>query len=112
MSMGFIIWLPLLAGFGFLYWSSLLDGEDWDVFKLMLRLMFLPLTFLSIHFAIIDATLTYASNSDLVSTLAMFAEYLGYLMYLVGLYILYVLIKGVVRNLQGKKMSEEADRHD
>lgn len=112
MSMGFIILLPVLVGFGLLYWSSMLDGEDFDVLKLLFRLLFIPLVFLSINFAVIDASLTYASDSALVAMLGSFSEYLGYLFMLVGLYFIYLLAKGILNNIVENKRRREEDRHE
>lgn len=108
MSLAIITILPLLAGFGFLYWASQLD-EEWAILKLMFHLFFLPLTFLSIHLAIIDATILYGADQTLIAQLGLFVEITGYVMFLVGLYILYKIIVAIKEFLMRRKEQKKEE---
>ena len=111
MSIALITALPLLAGFGLLYWSSLLDDDEWFL-KLAFRFMFIPVLFLSIDFAIIDARLLYGADSVLVVTLTEFAYYFGWLLFGVGVYYCFVALNKAYDIVQQKKADKESAKYD
>ena len=86
MGINMIILLPIVAGFGLLYWASQLE-EDQAILKLMFQLMFIPLIWISSHFAVIDAQINYGSNEAMVTLLSDFVYYLGWVFFIVGAYI-------------------------
>ena len=106
MSLAIIVGLPLLAGFGLLYWADQVK-EDAPILALVFQLMFLPCIFLSITFAVQYLTLVYGAYSDMVITLSEFAYYFGWLFFIVGLYLLYVLVKKIVAWFTEKKKARE-----
>lgn len=110
MSMNIIVLLPLLTGLGLLYWSSLLD-EDYTLLGFIFQLLFLPLAVVSIQLGVIDASIYYASNSDLVKTLADFTYYLGWLIYSVGAFILMVVVLKVKDMLIAKRNAKKEERY-
>lgn len=110
MSLSIIVLLPVLVGFGLLYWSSLLS-EDYELLGMVFQLMFLPLSLLSIQFGIIDATIIYASDSVLVEQLGMFAYYLGWLIYGVGAFILMVIVLKVKDMLLAKRAAKQEEKY-
>lgn len=112
MSMDIIILLPILSGFGLLYWASQLEDEDYSILRMLFQLMFLPLTWLSIHFAVIDATITYASNTDLVSLLGDFVWYTGWLVFIVGAVWAFIVMKRVYELIMQKRRQREEERYN
>lgn len=110
--MGFeiIAILPLIAGFGFLYWGSQLE-EDYNILKLMFQLFFLPLCFLSIHLCIIAVTLLYGSDNATITQLGLFVQILGYVMFLIGLFLLYKIVMEVKDFLLRKKQEKQEEMY-
>jgi Na+-driven multidrug efflux pump len=88
------IFIPFIIGFGFLYWSSILD-EEHVIVKMFFQLLFIPFALLGIHFGVIEATLVYASDPELVVQLANTAYYLSIILYFVGALLLLWLGKRV-----------------
>jgi hypothetical protein len=111
MSMNIIILLPILSGFGLLYWATQLE-EDYAILKLLFQLMFVPFCWLSIHFAVIDATITYASNTDLVSLLADVAYYLGWVAFIIGVAICFIIFKNLYNLIMQKRKSKKEARYE
>lgn len=105
MALEIIVLIPILTGFGLLYWAE--QSED-NILKLMFRLIFLPLVWLSIHLAFIDITILYASNADLILTLTELITYTTWVFFIVGAYILYKLLMQV-KDWLAKKKSERED---
>jgi hypothetical protein len=103
-----IIFIPLLAAFGFLYWASQLEDEDYAVLKLLFQFLFIPLIWLSIHFAIIDASINYASEPALVELLADVVYYLGWIVFIIGVYYAFIIFKNV-RDIILTKRQERKD---
>jgi hypothetical protein len=105
MSMDVLVLLPVLAGFGFLYWGSQVE----DAFlKLLFQLLFLPSVLFSVLLGVIDVRLLYASDSELVVALSTFTYILGWIIFIVAAYIIYRLfmfLKDMF--LQKKKDKEE-----
>ena len=102
-----IIILPLLVGFGCLYWSSLLDTEH-AILQLILQLIFLPFALISINISAAVISIDYASNATIVQALASFSLYLSWIMFAIGCYLaftlmyrLYTMVKDV--NLEHKR---------
>lgn len=110
MSMTMIILLPVIAGLGLLYWAESIKEEQ-EYLATAFRFMFLPLIFLSIHFAVIDATLTYASDSDLVALLGDMSYYLGWLMFIVGVYYCFIAMAKAY-DIVLQKRAEKQERYD
>jgi hypothetical protein len=109
MSLLFLSIVPLVVGFGFLYWADQLDVEH-DILKLFFQLLFLPLTFLSINFSVIYARLVWAADSELVDLLSLSVEILGWVMFVVGAYLCFILfmrVKDVVLRKRQAKMEEK-----
>jgi hypothetical protein len=109
MSLLLLSLFPLAAGFGFLYWADQLDVEH-DILKLFFQLLFLPLTFLSINFAVIYARLVWAADAELVSLLGISVTILGWIMFIIGAYLVYILfmrVKDVVLRKKQEKMEEK-----
>jgi hypothetical protein len=112
MSMNIIILLPVLAGFGLLYWAKCIE-EEHEYLALAFQFMFLPLTFLAIHLAVVDATITYAADTELVTTLANMSYYLGWLLFIIGIYYSFVAMgKAYNLVLQKKQEKQEAKYND
>lgn len=82
-----IVLLPLIVGFGLLYWAFQLS-EEHATLKGFFQLLFIPLTLLSILLGIDSVGYFYPQATDLVSQLGNFTEYISYLLYVVGAYIL------------------------
>lgn len=106
-----IIVMPILAGIGLLFWADSVKLE-YPLLALMLQFMFLPLTLLSVHFGVIEATLWYSSNTQLVTTLASIAEYFGWLIFGVGGYFAFIILGKVRESIQLKKQSREDNRYN
>ena len=111
MSMDLIILLPVLTGFGLLYWADQLS-EEYAVLRLMFQLMFLPLMWIGIHLAIVDIQLVYASNTELIKTLSELVSYLGWVFFIIGGFILYRLLMGVKDFMLKKKQEKEQDMYE
>lgn len=110
MSLAMIIILPMITAIGFLYWATQLD-EDHAILKLAFQILFFPLIFLSIHFAVIDATILYGANTDLVEQLAMFAEYTGYVFFFFGAYLSWNLLTRIYEMFIAKKKAKEEEMY-
>jgi membrane protein implicated in regulation of membrane protease activity len=110
--MNIIILLPILSGFGLLYWASQLEDEDYSILRMLFQLMFIPLTWLSIHFAVIDATITYASNTDLVALLGDFVWYSGWIAFIIGSVLSFIVLKRLYELIMQKKEQNESAKHD
>jgi len=91
MSSTTTILIPLLVGFGFLYWSSVISDDE-EILKLILRLFFIPSAWLSLHLATIYASLDYLGDVELVETLANNTLYLSWLLYIIGFYYIFMII--------------------
>ena len=101
-----IILIPLLAAFGFLFWANQLEDEDYAILKLLFQFLFIPLVWLSIHLAIIDVSINYASNSDLIVLLTDFVYYLGWIVFIIGVYYAFIIfnnIKNIILQKREKK---------
>lgn len=85
------ILIPILSGIGLLFWADQVK-EEHPLLTLMFQLMYIPLIFISIHLGVAEATITYASNTELVKTLANTTTYLGYVMMIVGAYYVFQII--------------------
>ena len=107
MAMNMIIFLPIACAFGLLYWADQLD-EEHEILRLIFQFAFVPLFFLGTHLAIIDATIVYASDAQLVETLADFAYYLGWFMFIIGVYWIFIIFKRVYNLI----MQRKAEKHE
>jgi hypothetical protein len=105
MGLDTIVIIPLLAAFGLLYWASQLEDEDYAILKLLFQFLFIPLVWLSVHIAVIDISINYASNTDLVSALADFVYYLGWVVFIIGVYYAFIIFKNV-RNIVLQKKED------
>lgn len=101
-----IVLIPLISGIGLIFWSSEVKDEH-PLLALMLQLMFIPLTFLTIQLGIIETSISYASNTELVSTLSNISYYFGWLMYGVGAYYLFVVMGKVLDVVRQKKAEKD-----
>lgn len=110
MSLSMITLLPLLAGFGFLYWADQLD-EEHQILKLIFQLFFIPLVFISINFALIDASMVYSSNPELVERLANLTFYLGWLFFGVGVYLCFLVVGRIYDFLSQRKREREEEKY-
>lgn len=106
-----IVILPILAGIGLIFWSSIVK-EEYPLLSLMLQFMFLPLILLSIHLAVIEATLVYAANTQLVTTLTSMVEYLGWLIFGVGGYFAFIILGKILEIVQQKKKDKEERKYN
>ena len=111
MSSTITIGLPLLVGFGFLYWSSLLD-EDAEVLKLLFRFLFIPFAWLSIHIAVVYARLDYLADPELVEILADLVYYSSIILYLVGFYYLFMIVVNVYLLIMNKREKNSEEMYD
>jgi hypothetical protein len=103
-----IVLMPIIAGIGLIFWSDSIKPE-YPFMAFMLQLMFIPLIFLSVHLGIIEASITYASNSALVETLSNVAYYIGWLMWGIGIYFAFV-IMGKAYDIVRQKKAEKNNR--
>jgi len=108
MSMAMITFIPLAIALGFLYWASLLDDEH-QILGLVFQLFFIPLSWVSINFALIDARLIYSSDVELVSGLGDLIYYLGWIFFIVGAYLVYNLFMNIYRLMQERKRQKDED---
>lgn len=108
MSLAMITFVPLAIGLGFLYWASQLD-EEHHVLQLVFQLLFIPLCWISINFALIDARLIYSSDAELVKGLADMVFYLGWVFFIIGAYIVYRLFVTIKDWILQKKMEKEEE---
>jgi len=108
MSLAMIIALPLLTALGLLYWAE--QSEDY-ILKLAFRLAYIPLVWLSVHLAVVDATIIYSANTELINTLVELVTYTEILFVIVGLYLLYQLIMAVKDYLTNKKESKQEEMY-
>lgn len=106
MSMAMVMGLPLVAGLGLLYWSEQIK-EDHPILTMAFRFMFIPLVWLSIHFAVIYVGLIYSANSELVIQLAQFSYYLGWLFFGIGVYYSFVVFGNIKDIIMQKKRDKE-----
>jgi len=111
MTMDTIILVPLISAIGLLYWSSQLDGDDYAILKLLFQFLFIPLVWISIHFAIIDVSINYASNVDLINLLSEFTYYLGWVVFIIGVYYAFIVFKQVYNIILSRKKAREEERH-
>jgi hypothetical protein len=110
MSLAIITLLPVLVGFGLLYWGSLLSDDDWFL-RLAFQLLFIPLCWLSINLGVINAKIVYASDIELVTAISSMAEYLGYLFLVVGVYYFFRTLGMVHDIIMQKKADKEDEMH-
>lgn len=111
MSLAMMIFIPIACAFGLLYWSEQLS-EEYIVLRLAFQLMFIPLIWVSVHLAIIDASIIYSSNTDLITLLGQLVEYLGYLFFFVGAYIAWKLLEAVWIKIQSKRAEKKEEMYD
>lgn len=105
MLLGFLALLPLLFGFGLLYWANNLD-EELSWLKLLFRLLFIPLFLLAVRFGLAGVSAVYPTNSELVTLLADVTYYVGWLLYIVGACLLIYIVWMVVKLAVGKKVEK------
>jgi len=103
-----IILIPLMSGFGLLFWADMVK-EEHPILTLMLQFMFIPLIFLSVNLGVEEAAITYASNTALVATLADITYYFGWLMFGIGLYYAFV-IMGKAKDVVMQKRAERYNK--
>jgi len=111
MSSTTTILIPLLVGFGFLYWSTILS-EDEEILKLVLRLFFIPSALLSLHLAVIYSSLDYLGDAELVTVLSNSALYLSWILLIVGIYYLFMIFKGVYDAIISYVAKKKAEQYD
>ena len=102
------ILLPILSGIGLLFWSDQVKDEH-PILSLIFQLMFIPLVFLSVHLGIIEASISYASDAELVETLSDISYYFGWLMFGIGAYYAFV-IMGKAKDIVMQKRAEKRQR--
>lgn len=112
MGLDTIILIPILAAIGLLYWSSLLESDDYAILKLLFQLLYIPLVWLSIHLAIIDVSINYSSNSDLVTTLTSFVYYLGWVVFIIGVYHAFIIFNNIRKIILQKKESRRESMYE
>lgn len=110
MSLAIITLLPILAGFGLLYWGSTLVDDEW-LLRLIFQFLFIPLCWISVNLGVIDAKIVYSSDVELVSTLSQLVEYLGYVFFIVGVYYFFRTCKKIYDNVRKGRADREAERH-
>ena len=104
------ILLPILSGFGLLFWSDQIR-EEHPILSLAFQLMFIPLIFLSIHLGIIEATITYAADTELVKVLSEVSYYYGILMFLIGVYYFFIIITKIKEALLQKRQQKMEEKY-
>jgi hypothetical protein len=108
MLLGLLIFLPIIIGFGLMYWGSQLEEDHWFL-KLLFQMLFLPLVLISINFGVLGTMQLYPSNFELVNLLTDVAYYTSWTLALVGfyscLYIIWMVVK--VTNAAGKLKQDE-----
>ena len=109
MTDSLIILLPLLFAFGLLYWSSLLDEDN--ILKLVFQGLFIPMFWVSAHFAVMFANINYPLNSELVSSLADFSWYLGFIMLGWGIVYVFKILKRVYDLVMGYFFNKKQERY-
>jgi hypothetical protein len=102
------ILLPIISGIGLLFWSDQVK-EEHPILSLIFQLMFIPLVFLSVHLGVIEATLTYAADTQLVETLTEVSYYFGWLMFGIGVYYAFI-IMGKAKDIVLQKRAEKHQR--
>lgn len=112
MGLDTIILVPILAGIGLLYWSSLLEDDDYAILKLLFQLMYIPLVWLSIHLSIIDVSINYASNTDLVTTLSNIVYYLGWIVFIIGVYHAFIIFNNIRKIILQKKIERRESKYE
>jgi hypothetical protein len=113
MGLDTIVLIPLLSAFGLLYWSSQLeDQDDYVILRLLFQLLYIPLVWLSVHLAIIDVSINYASNTDLVTTLTDFVYYLGWVVFIIGVYHAFIIFKNIKDIILQKKAEKSAAMYE
>ncbi len=103
-----IILLPIISGFGLLFWADMVK-EEHPMLTLMLQFMFIPLTFLSVQLGVEQVAISYASDSAMVETLTNVSYYIGWLMFGIGAYYAFV-IMGKARDIVIQKRSDKQDK--
>jgi hypothetical protein len=103
-----MILIPLITGVGFIFWANDLK-EEHPFLALLLQLMFIPLVFLSIHLAVIQATILYSSNAQLVTTLTSMVEYLSWILFGIGAYYLFIAM-GRAKDMVMKKRQDDYNK--
>lgn len=103
-----IVLIPLISGFGLLFWADM-NKEEHPILCLMFQLMFIPLIFLTVKLGIAEATISYSSNADLVSTLADVTYYFGWLMFGIGAYYAFI-IMGKAKDIVMQKRAERYNK--
>ena len=110
MSLSMIIFLPIAIGFGFLYWASQLD-ENHPILALAFQLFFIPLAWISINFALINARLIYSADSELITSLGDLIYYLGWMLFIVGAYLVYNICLNLYDMFLERKRVKEEEKY-
>lgn len=111
MSSTTTILLPILVGFGMLFWSSMLSEEEEDL-KLIFRLFFIPCVWLSLHIATIYAHLDYTADSELIIILSDIVKYTSWLIWIIGAYYIFFILKKLYDVIMNNKTKEASDKYD
>ena len=105
-----IVLMPIIAGIGLIFWSDSIKPE-YPFMAFMLQLMFIPLIFITVQLGIIEASITYASNIELVETLADISYYIGWLMYGIGAYYLFVVMGKALDVVRQRKAERDNEKY-
>jgi hypothetical protein len=110
MSLSTIIILPILTAFGLLWWGNQIKDEH-PLLTFIFQLLFLPMMYISFHFAVIQATLIYASEPTIVELLADLTYYLGWVLFIVGAYYCFMLFKGLYDSVKQHKEDKKREMY-
>jgi hypothetical protein len=107
-----IILVPILAAFGLLYWSSQLEDDDYAILKLLFQFFFIPLVWVSVHLAVIDVSINYASNTALVTLLTEFVYYLGWVVFIIGVYYAFIIFRNIYNMILQKREAKKEAKYE
>lgn len=112
MSLSTIIILPVITAFGLLWWGNQIK-EEHPLLTFLFQLLFLPMMYISFHFAVIQTSLIYASEPTIVELLGDLTYYMGWILFIVGCYYCFMVLKGaydmVQQNRENKKREMYGD---
>jgi hypothetical protein len=110
MSLSTIIILPVITAFGLLWWGNQIK-EEHPLLTFLFQFLFIPLMYVSFHFAVIQATLIYASEPTIVELLADLTYYMGWILFIVGVYYLFIVLKNIYDMFKQKKEDKKREMY-
>ena len=108
--MDLITIIPLITGFGFLYWAEQLDEDLWYL-KMSFHLLFIPLAWLSVDLSLSVVRVLYGGDSQWIERMGLYVNILGWIFFIIGAAYILRLLLSIKTYLQHKKIEREDERY-